>query len=63
MLHGFRHSAESPLKPVFSRMTFANSSASSVPTWMIFRPSVSFTQPKPQTLIEELEALKGPSSG
>ena len=38
------------LLPIFSRMTFANSSASSVPTRMIFRPSVSFTQAKPQRL-------------
>ena len=36
--------------PVFSRMTFTNYSAASVPTRMIFLPSVSFTQANPQRL-------------
>jgi len=45
-----RVNSDSPLLPIFSRMTFANPSASSVPTRMILRPSVSFTQAKPQPL-------------
>jgi len=42
--------SEGPQQSVFLRMTFTNSSASSVPTRIIFRPSVSFTQSKPQML-------------
>ena len=37
-------------QPDLSPRNLASSSASSVPTWMIFRPSVSFMQAKPQRL-------------
>ncbi len=38
------------VRPIVSRTTFTKPSASSVPTRMIFRPSVSFTQVKPHKL-------------